>query len=204
LRISATHSFAIKWLVPRLHRFTEQYPELDIRVDANDQRVALDDDSTDIAIRYSKTVGDDATVLFNEVLVVAYSPALLPPGRSDLTLADLPDFPLLYEGTTASWIALLNANKVLQQQYNFSRCYSHAGVLVQAAVAGQGIALVPYTIAFEDVAKGALKLLPCRSAPYDRSYCLLVNRFKEGMPKIAHFRSWIQGEMNAMARMRPT
>jgi LysR family glycine cleavage system transcriptional activator len=40
LRISATHSFAIKWLVPRLHRFTALHPRLDLRVDASDLRSA--------------------------------------------------------------------------------------------------------------------------------------------------------------------
>src|SRR4051794_10687393 len=43
LRISTTHSFAIKWLVPRLDRFTKLYPELDIRIDSNDRMVDLDD-----------------------------------------------------------------------------------------------------------------------------------------------------------------
>lgn len=203
LRISATHSFAIKWLVPRMHRFTEMYPELDIRIDSNDQRVDLDDDSTDVAIRYGTTAGDDPAVLFNERLVVAYSPALLAPGQSALALPDLPNFQLLYEGSTEPWIALLNENKVLKRKYDFSRGYSHSGVLVQAAVAGQGVALVPYAIAYEDVAKGALKLLRCRSAPFDRNYRLLVNRSKASMPKIERFRAWIKSEMEEMAHKLP-
>ena len=52
LRISTTHSFAIKWLVPRMHRFTKLYPELDIRIDSNDAPVDLEDDSMDVAVRY--------------------------------------------------------------------------------------------------------------------------------------------------------
>jgi LysR family glycine cleavage system transcriptional activator len=198
LRVSATHSFAIKWLVPRMHRFTEMYPEFDLRIDSNDQRVNLDDARTDVAIRYGVAADDDPTVLFKERLVVAYSPALLAPGQGALTLTDLPNFPLLHEGSTESWIKLLKENKGLKRKYDFSRAYSHSGVLTQAAVAGHGIALVPYLIAYEDVTKGALKLLHCRGTPFDQSYRLLVNRSKEGTPKIKHFRTWIRNEMELM------
>jgi LysR family glycine cleavage system transcriptional activator len=204
LRISATHSFAIKWLVPRLHRFTLLHPELDIRLDANDQPVNLDDDSTDVAIRYGAATGNSADTVFHDPLVVAYSPALLAPGQAALSLSDdLPRQPLLYEGSTECWITLLHANKALDQTYHFARGYSHSGLLTQAAVAGQGVALVPYMIACEDVRKGALHLLPCRSTPSGESYRLLVNRSKAAMPKIAHFRAWIQQEMDDMVREMP-
>ena len=200
LRISTTHSFAIKWLVPRMHRFTKLYPELDIRLDSSDQPVNLDDDSTDVAVRYGPVADNDPALLFKERLVIAYSPDLLAPGQEELTLADLPNYPLLYEATTETWIALLKENKVLKAKYDFSRGYSHWGVLAQAAVAGQGIALVAYGIAYQDVIKGSLRLMRCRSAPFNSGYRLLVNRAKEGMPKVHRFRAWMRSEMDEMAR----
>ena len=63
LRISTTHSFAIKWLVPRMHRFTKLYPELDIRIDSNDAPVDLEDDSTDVAVRYGPVSDGDPALL---------------------------------------------------------------------------------------------------------------------------------------------
>ena len=95
LRISTTHSFAIKWLVPRMHRFTKLYPELDIRLDSNDAPVNLEDDSADVAVRYGPVSDGDPALLFRERLIAVYSPDLLAPGQSELTLADLPNFPLL-------------------------------------------------------------------------------------------------------------
>lgn len=211
LRISATHSFAIKWLVPRLHRFTAQSPEIDLRLDANDQPVNLNDDSTDIAIRFGGGVLADGTVhdggtVFHDPLVVVYSPALLAPGQAAMSLADLahlPDLPLLYEDSTKDWIALLHANKLLGQRHNFARGYSHSGVLVQAAVAGQGVALVPYMIACDDVAKCALCLLPCQGLPEGERYRLLVNPSKAAMSKVAHFRAWLQQEVEATVASLP-
>ena len=205
LRISTTHSFAIKWLVPRMHRFTKLYPELDIRLDSNDAPVDLEDDSTDVAVRYGPAIDGDPSLLFRERLIAVYSPDLLAPGQAELTLADLQRFPLLYEKSTESWLQLLNENKALKKgKYDFSRGFSHWGVLAQAAVAGQGIALVAYGIAFQDILKGSLKQINCRSAPFGSGYRFLVNRRKENMPKVQRFRSWLVGEMEDMRRAGET
>ena len=200
LRISTTHSFAIKWLVPRMHRFTKLYPELDIRLDSNDAPVNLDDDSTDVAVRYGPVNEGDPDMLFRERLIAVYSPELLAPGQAELTLADLPNFPLLYEKTPESWLKLLNENKALKGKYDFSRGYTHWGVLAQAAVAGQGIALVAYGIAFQDILKGSLRKLNCRSAPFGSGYRFLVNPSKQNMPKVQRFRSWMEAEMGDMQK----
>ncbi len=198
LRISTTHSFAIKWLVPRMHRFTKLYPELDIRIDSNDAPVDLHADSTDVAVRYGPVREGDPSVLFRERLVPVYSPELLAPGQADLTLADLPQCRLLVEQSPEAWLQLLNENKALKGKYDFSRGYSHWGVLVQAAVAGQGVALVPYGIAFQDIVSGALRQIPARSAPFANGYKFLVNPHKEHMLKVQRFRAWMVSEMEEM------
>jgi len=198
LRISTTHSFAIKWLVPRMHRFTKLYPELDIRIDSNDAPVDLHADSTDVAVRYGPVREGDPTVLFRERLVPVYSPELLAPGQADLSLADLPHCRLLVEQSPEAWLQLLNENKALKGKYDFSRGYSHWGVLVQAAVAGQGVALVPYGIAFQDIVSGALRQIPARSAPFANGYKFLVNPHKEHMLKVQRFRAWMVAEMEEM------
>jgi LysR family glycine cleavage system transcriptional activator len=73
-------------------------------------------------------------------------------------------------------------------------------VLAQAAVAGQGIALVPYGIAFQDIAAGSLRQIACRSASYGNGYRFLVNPHKEAMSKVQYFRAWVVDEMEAMRR----
>lgn len=198
LRISTTHSFAIKWLVPRMPRFTKRHPELDLRIDSNDTPVDIEDDAVDVAIRFGPVKDGDPALLFRERLVPVYSPELLAPGQDALGLADLARFPLLCERTPEAWLQLLNENRLLQADYDFSRTYSHWGVLAQAAVAGQGIGLVPYGIAFEDIRAGSLRQLACRSAPFGLGYRLLVNPHKEAMTKIQHFRAWIVAEMETM------
>jgi LysR family glycine cleavage system transcriptional activator len=201
LRISTTHSFAIKWLVPRMHRFTKQYPELDIRIDSNDAPVDLEADSTDVAIRYGPVHESDPGMLFCERLVPVYSPELLEPGQSELTLADLPRYKLLIEKSPENWLQLLNENKALKDKYDFSRGYSHWGVLAQAAVAGQGVALVPFGIACQDISSGALRLIRCKTVRFHSGYRFLVNPHKTGMTKVQRFRGWMVEEMDEMRRV---
>ena len=200
LRISTTHSFAIKWLVPRMPGFTKLHPAFDLRVDANDAPVDLEDDGVDVAIRYGPVKDGDPALLFRERLVPVYSPALLADGQDGLHLADLARFPLLCEHSPASWLQLLSENRALKGDYDFSRTDSHCGVLAQAAAAGQGIALVPYGIAFQDIQAGLLRTVACRSAPHASGYRFLANPRKETMPKLQHFRSWVTAEMAAMQR----
>src|SRR5471032_2006801 len=198
LRISTSHSLAIKWLVQRVHRFTKLHPELDIRIDSSDRLIDLEDGSTDAALRFHDIGEHDSGLLFRERLVAIYSPSLLAPGQKALTLADLQRFPLLHENSNEEWLQLLRENHALKGKYDFSLSYSNFAVLAQAALAGKGISLVPYAIAYEDIRAGALKMIACRSAPYQRGYQLLVNSNKEGMTKIARLRAWLKDEIDEM------
>jgi LysR family glycine cleavage system transcriptional activator len=197
LRISTTHSFALKWLAPRIGHFTQQYPELDIRLESNDRLADVEHGDVDLAIRHCVT-RDNSAALFEEHMVVVYSPSLLRPGEQELTLADLGRFPLLYEDTTEYWAQLLRNNGGLEGCYDFSRSFSHFGVLAQGAVAGQGIALVAYSIAYDDILKGALRLMRAHSVPYPKGYCFIVSDRKAQLPKVARFRAWLEGQMEDM------
>ncbi|MRW93309.1 LysR family transcriptional regulator [Duganella sp. FT80W] len=200
LRISTTHSLAIKWLVPRIARFTQRYPELDIRIDSSDQLADMKDGRTDIALRTYDVIPGDPDLLFEDRLVAVYSPSLLAPGESEITLSTLHRYPLLHEQTTDTWIALLRHNNALKGQFNFSRSFTNFAVMVQSAVAGQGIALVSQAIASEDLCNGTLKQVACASAPYIRGYHILVNRDMRGMSKITHFCDWLREEVAQMQK----
>jgi LysR family glycine cleavage system transcriptional activator len=200
LRISTTQSLAMKWLVPRISRFTKLYPEIDIRIDSSDALVDMSDGGTDVALRTGPLDDSDPHMLFRDRLVAVYSPDLLPPGQAALTLADLQRFPLLCETSTDTWIRLLRANNILKGSYDFSRSYTNFAVMVQAALAGQGIGLVTYAIAYEDLRSGALLRIACAGPSYERGYRLLVNRSRAGMSKITRFRAWLADEVAEMER----
>jgi LysR family glycine cleavage system transcriptional activator len=205
LRVSATHSFAMKWLVPRLHRFNALHPGVDLRLESSDQPAALGEGQCDVAIRYLPLQTVSAPDwLWREQLVVVYSPRL-PSGRdakpdARLSLTALTRYPLLYEGTPEAWMRLLARLGMGARRVDYARSYSHAGLLVQAAVAAHGMALAPYSLAHEDLAQGRLSLLAAPALASDHGYKLLCEPGREALPRIACFRDWMAQELVPMQR----
>lgn len=199
LRISTTHSFAIKFLAPRLGRFTQQYPEIDIRLDSSERLVDVAHEDVDLAIRHG-VITDRPGALYHDRLVAVYSPALLAAGEDELTLADLTRFPLLYDETTDYWVKLLCANGMPEGQFDFSRGFTNLAVAAQAAIAGQGIALVSYSLVCDDIDRGTLRLMRGTSVDYPYGYYFVTTPRKGALPKVASFRGWVEDEVVQMDR----
>lgn len=199
LRISTTHSFAIKFLAPRLGRFTQRYPEIDIRLDSCERLVDVEHEDVDLAIRHGVITGRPGA-LYHDRLVAVYSPALLPRGTEELTLADLTRFPLLYDETTDYWVKLLCANGMPEGRFDFSRGFTNLAVAAQAAITGQGIALVSYSLVCDDIERGTLRLMRGTSVDYPYGYYFVTTPRKGALRKVASFRGWVEEEVAQMDR----
>lgn len=79
LTVSTSPSFAIQWLVPRLSKFSEKNPDIDVRIKAVDDEDSSLADDVDVAIYYGQGSwpGVRADKLRNEVLIPVCSPMLL-------------------------------------------------------------------------------------------------------------------------------
>jgi len=198
LRVSTTHSFAMKWLVPRLHWFSARHPALDLRLEATDAVVPLEPGRCDLAIRYARLdAHHPAEVLLREQWVLVHAPGLPGTRATDggtIGLAALLQLPLLYEETPARWLAWLQANHLPARRYDFARGYSHGGLLVQADVAGLGLALVPLALAGEDIAQGRLQRVPSRALPAGYGYRLHYADAARELPRVVAFIDWLRVE----------
>lgn len=200
LRISSTHSFALKWLAPRLTHFTRLHPDLDIRLNANDRNVSLEDDSVDVAIRYGSYEAGDPTILFDERLVAVYSPGTAA-ARPQRLHAGRPAHPAAAgRGQQCALGPLRGRQRPAARRLPRLARLQPLGVLAQAAVAGQGVALAAFSIVYEDLRKGDLRMIAGRSISYHSGYRFLVNINKERLPKIERFRAWLVDEMAEMQR----
>src|SRR5215211_5280333 len=105
LTVSTSPDFAAKWLVYRLGRFAESYPEIDLRISATAQHVDFAREDVDLAVRHGdgKWPGLDIVRLCSERLFPVCSPKLVS-GRNRITTAsDLLKFPLLRLGDWKTW-----------------------------------------------------------------------------------------------------
>lgn len=81
LVISAEPFFAQSWLVPRLQRFRDANPGIDVLIDSSLEIKDLSRDGIDGAVRYGVAVQDPerTTRLFGDAVMPLCSPQLLPP-----------------------------------------------------------------------------------------------------------------------------
>lgn len=190
LRLTAPHSLAMKWLIPEFPEFTRRYPGIDLRFDISDDLVDMSSGAADIALRIcEQSQWGDSLLLAEEMLIAVYSPKLrTPPLHSD----ELDSVPLLYQESPEQWIQWLSQNRAIDGQHHFAQNFSHSGVLVQSAVAGHGVALVPYIIARDDLEMGLLQEVEGKPLFTHCGIYLLSNQALAEDEKVQAFTGWIQ------------
>jgi LysR family transcriptional regulator, glycine cleavage system transcriptional activator len=203
LTVSTTYSFTSGWLVPRLGRFRALNPEIDVRLQANDEVIDFARDNVDLAIRYGRGQypGLAAERLMGDDYAPVASPALLK-GRYPLKKpADLRHHVLLHEeGTEVDWRMWLAAAGVEGVDASRGPIFSHLTMAIQAAIRGEGVALGRTAIVEEELAAGQLvRLFGLRLKAEMAYYIVCPSRALE-RPKVRAFRDWLLAEARSITR----
>jgi LysR family glycine cleavage system transcriptional activator len=202
LTVSAVPSFAAEWLVPRLHRFRDQYPELDILLHASEELVDLEHSRVDLGIRYGSGSypGLTSERLFVDELFPVYSPRMLK-GRGSLKKpGDLRGHPLIHtdwtpeRGQWPGWAEWVRAAGVTGVDVAKGLRFSDGALVVQAAVRGQGIALGSKALVLEHLAAGRLVRPFKLSLTTDFAYYVVCERRRVDEPDLLAFRRWLMAE----------
>jgi LysR family transcriptional regulator, glycine cleavage system transcriptional activator len=147
--ISTFASFASLWLIPRLGRFREAHPNVDLDIGATDRLVDLDAEGRDIAIRYMRheAIADDAELLFEEVLFPLVSPNYLKTAKRLACLEDLAQHTLI-DGKAggpaevrATWPAFFGSLARPNIKGRGEMRFDFIAQTFMAAERGQGVAL---------------------------------------------------------------
>ncbi len=198
LTVSVLPSFAAKWLVPRLSRFQERYPDIDLRIAALERLVDLARDDVDVAIRFGagNWPGVRADLLLKNYLTPVCSPSMLDRLREP---ADLAHVTLLHESMEPmaqfpDWAAWLRAAGVSGVDVTRGLRFSHTHILLQAAIDGRGVALGQLALAADDLAAGRLAAPFDLKLPAGYAYYLVCLPGAVERPKIKAFREWVFAE----------
>lgn len=147
LTISVSPSFGSMWLVPRLDKFRQRHPEIEIRLDGTDRLVNIAQGEADVAVRYGPggypSVQSD--VLFSQRNTPVCSPDLLSGEVALLRPEDLEHHTLLHidwKDAEASWQMWLLAAGLKHVNGIRGPKFTHESMAVQAALDRQGVALV--------------------------------------------------------------
>jgi len=205
LTVTASPSFAAKWLVLRLHRFQEKWPEIDVRISASDEVVDLNRGDFDIAIRYGtgRYPGLDVELLLKNEVFPACSPRLLEDGPALKTPEDLRHHALIHDQAAdrdplaPTWAMWLKAAGVAGVPPASGVTFSGTHLAMDAAIAGHGIVLAYSSIAAGDIATGRLVRLFSLAIPDLFAYYIVTAHGALERPKVRAFRDWLRQEAEA-------
>ena len=202
LTVTASPSFAAKWLVLRLHRFQEQCFEVDVRISATDNVVDLTKGDFDIAIRYGAGhyPGLEVELLLKNEVFPACSPQLLAKSPALSTPDDLPLHDLIHDQAierdplVPTWPMWLKAAGVKNIPAATGLSFNNMHLALDAAIAGHGVVLAQSTIAAADLAAGRLVRLYSLALPDQFAYYIVTAPGALDRPKVRAFRDWLRCE----------
>ncbi|SFX44126.1 LysR family transcriptional regulator, glycine cleavage system transcriptional activator [Janthinobacterium lividum] len=204
LTVSTVATFAAAWLVPRLGRFNQRHPQIEVRVEATSALVDLRRDRVDVALRHGlgEYPGLQVTRLMAPVLVPVASPALMAGQPPIATPGDCLRYPLLHDTDRADWPLWLAAHGAPDGSADAARALRGSAfeddfLLIRAAEAGQGLALVPQLYAQEEIAAGRLVQVLDLPWPARFAYYLVTRPDAATRPAVQAFMAWIREEAQA-------
>ncbi|MBI2741252.1 MAG: transcriptional regulator GcvA [Rhodospirillales bacterium] len=193
LVVSCLPTFMMRWLIPRLYDFNARHPAIDVRLSASSAPVDFAREGVDVAIRIGAGPwpdGIEAHAFMNEEIGPVCSPALAQRGKLRRP-ADLARHKLLHTETRAdAWVDWLARAKTAGVDAAKGQRFEHFYFLLEAAVAGLGVAVAPKPLVMEDLKLGRL-VAPFGFVKSGRQYCLLYPAELAAIPKVRTFRSWI-------------
>src|ERR1700686_3221553 len=205
LTVTASPSFAAKWLVLRLHRFQERCPDIDVRISASDEVVDLTTGDFDIALRYGtgRYPGLTVELLLQNEVFPACSPELLKAGPPLRTPDDLRHHALIHDQAVdrdplaPTWAMWLKAAGVTGVPPASGLTFSFGYMALEAAIGGHGVVLAYSTIAAADLAAGRLVRLFSLALPDQFAYYIVTAPGALERPKVRAFRDWLRQEADA-------
>ena len=196
LTVSVLPSFAAKWLVPRIGKFRERHPDIDILISPSEDLVQFDRDGVDVGVRHGSGgwPGLHSERFLTEELFPVCSPTLLD-GPHPLRSPDqLRHHTLLHDDDPHGlldwneWLRTIGVEGVDATRGPRFRDASH---LIQSAIEGQGVALGRTALVAADLADGRLVRLFEISLPADHAYYVVMPEAWVDRPKVRAFKDWL-------------
>src|SRR5215470_5615962 len=206
LTVTMSPNFASKWLVPRLGGFSVTHPHLDLHISASLQHIDLNREDIDLAIRHGTGDWPDlhVTRLCTEELFPVCSPVLLRGGPPIRTPADLTGHVLVHDRSRQRWRDWLAAFGSACPDTERGPVFDQTALAIDAALAGQGIALARSALASLDLLAGRLVRPLPEAMPAEFAYWIVCRRSIADAPKITQFRAWlidqVQDDRTALLR----
>lgn len=204
LELAVLPTFCSQWLIPRISSFYHQHPDMRINISARSEMFLFKDTPFDAAIHFGQPTwpGTEANYLFKEQVVAVCKPSLL--SKGELSHAEeMLSYPLLHltsrPNAWRNWFEKINMSesKILQ-----GARYEHFSILISAACAGLGIALIPQFLIMNELNRGELTIAIDRPLQSQGSYYLVTPEENISNMALQRFKEWILGEVKKPANRK--
>ncbi|MER9313278.1 LysR substrate-binding domain-containing protein [Mesorhizobium australicum] len=203
LTVSTTPSFAAAWLVPRLGSFSQQHPDIEIRVESGVRLVDLLCEPVDIALRHGtgNYPGLDAVKLVTPRLMIVGSPKLLEAGRPIRVAEDCLAYPLLHDRNRAAWALWMKVEGLNGTREETVRgpSFENDLLLIQAAISGQGLAIVRDIYARDELETGRIVIAFNSQVPTEEAYFFVTRTSFKRVEKAQTFYDWLRHQLSSEA-----
>lgn len=205
LTVSLSPSLAVRWLMPRLHHFTDTYPEFDLRLSASDALVDFKKSDVHMAIRYGPGPypGLSHEILLRDEVFPVCAPKLMQGKHALRSPGDLKHHILLEDSILKadprrpSWLRWLRLAGLAQLHPRGQRVFGHADLVLEAALHGHGVALGRSTLVQGDLQSGRLVRPFDLSYRSDFSYHLVMPMQNRHHYPITLFTDWLKAQAKA-------
>jgi LysR family glycine cleavage system transcriptional activator len=175
--VSVTPTFAAKWLIPNLPDFSARHPDIDLRILATEKVSSFHGDGIDLAVRQGKPpfgASLDAHLLFRQEVIAVAAPGLVDGHSLPVDPQALSAMPKLHDSHDLwpRFLGLLEAEDKGDRGLRLSQ----TSLAVDAALFGQGVALVSRFLVTEEIAAGRLIQITPQTLSGAQDFYLLAAR----------------------------
>ncbi|ULG70776.1 transcriptional regulator GcvA [Marinobacterium sediminicola] len=195
VNISVAPAFLSRWLVPRISRFQEQYPDVELRFSATTGYVDFEHSDTDMAVYYGEGdwKGVDIHFLRHLVSTPVCSPALM---QGLVEPRDLLNKTLIHvSGRRQEWPQILNQLGIRATALTRTMSFSSTALAVSAAIEGIGIALADRALVQRELDSGQLVIPFDVTLDKPKGFYLVYQEKRPLTYGMEAFRDWILAEM---------
>ncbi|MGY8525843.1 LysR substrate-binding domain-containing protein [Paracidovorax citrulli] len=199
LTVACSSGVAVLWLTPRLARFRQSHPEVQLRLLVNDSLASLSASEFDIGVYYLRQgppLDVAARRLYDEEVLPVCSPAYLGrSGRARLRPADLVNETLLVledaQRNWMTWEAWFSQNGIADARPQTRLVANQYPVLLQLAIEGHGIVLGWRHMVDACLRDGLLVPATDTAASLGGGYYAVWPRDRVEPPAARLFRQWL-------------
>ena len=196
VRVSMLPSFAANWLVPRLPRFQQAHPAINLQLDPTLRVVDVGAGEADVAIRYGDGAwpGVDTTLLMPGAVTPVMSPGLLRGGAPISSPKDILQHTLLLSRSPEEWTVWAEAHGVDLAQAKTLQLVDY-NIVLQAALEGLGVALGRLVLVDDRLRSGSLVApFPEAVSTKGAGYWIVTARDRSNALPLEAFENWLKTE----------